>query len=234
MKTLRNLSPFIFALLFLITGCEKNSLTNTSLTYKLNAVNLNASFGAPGLENGTVVPAGTKGSINWTSLVINVTKSEFKGKHESGDFVMDARSYVDYEVLDPNSISGKLNLRSGQYSDLKYNLSITASQTNPPVEIKGMYIYPSGDIVPVSVILNMTSMVDILDLPSQGIGEGDYVLNIRFKLNELLKNINTNDYQNLTISNDHKLEITDTSNKILYDKLLENFESVLDGDFYKE
>ncbi len=220
--------------LLFITGCTKDSiLMDTKLSYSFSAINLNASFGAGGTADGTIVPAGTPGSINWTSAKLNVTHTEFSGTDADGNPVSASETLTNVNVLNPSLLAGDLYLKSGVYQNIKFKLSLTASATNPPLEMQGDYIDPSGNSHPVIVKLNTTQMLNLVDLPNQGIGSGNYVLKIRIKLNEMIKDFNYSDINDITFTG-NTIMITDTMNKPLFDKLVAKLPAAMEGEFYKE
>lgn len=248
MKTLKTLLTSTVAVMLLATSCVKEPLTDSTLTSNFQLVNLNASFGNPAVENGTVVSAGTPYSVNWTSLALNAN-SELKATHESGTEQKSTQFSYDLDFwlegnMPPKVDSKKMFLQSGLYNNISYTLTIKETDLNSdsiPVFIKGNYILPNGEPVAFWVKVNLSETYTLADVEKQSIGAADYVLNIRFKMNGLLKGITVSDIQKMTITNvsdeddwdsdaTKAIIISKTSNKFLYDKLQENFGSCFEGE----
>src|SRR5699024_8244573 len=160
-------------------SCVKTPLTDASLTSNLQLVNLNASFGNPAVENGTVVPAGTPYSVNWFSLSFTAT-SELKATHESGTELKSPQFSYDIEFwlqknMPPTIDSKKIFLQSGVYNNIIYTLTVKETALNNdriPVFIRGDYILPNGEPVAFWVDIDLSETYTLANVEKQLIGSG--------------------------------------------------------------
>jgi hypothetical protein len=217
----------IVCLLTVLIGCTKETTkTDTQLSYSFNAINLNATLSANSSASGAIVPAGTNGSINWTSASVNVSKIEFSAMHGGNPVSLEEKNLM-FNALKPDSLSGTVSLISGVYEKNEFKISLNESATNPPFMLRGTYIEASGTKIPVVVQLNITQLIK-LEAARIEINQGKYIAKVTIELNGLVKGLTASDFgQTTRIAPNNTILVSSTVNRALFEKLVLKLPSTL-------
>lgn len=223
---------FLFMCLF---GCTKSSdATDTQLSYSFNAINLNASLTANSGASGAIVPAGTPGSINWSSAGINISKVEFSATRGGNPISLETKNLYAVNALKPDSLSGTVFLSSGVYEKNEFKITVNESVSNPPLILKGTYIEASGTAIPVIAQLNISQVLK-LEAPRIEIKQGKYVARVTIELNGLVKGLVAGDFgQTTRTAPNNTILVSNTVNRALFEKLVLRLPSVLSVSMTKQ
>lgn len=218
----------IFCLFTLSMGCTKSTdTTDTQLSYSFNAINLNAALSSNSGTSGNIVPAGTNGSINWTSASVNIAKIEFSATHAGNAISLESKNLYTVNALNPDSLAGTVFLSSGVYEKNEFKININESLSNPPLLLSGTYIEASGTKIPVIVKLNVSQLIK-LEAPRIEVSQGKYIAKVTLELNGLVKGLTASDFgQTTRTAPNNTILVSNTVNKTLFDKLVLKLPSIL-------
>lgn len=219
----------------LLTNCtKKDVVADTKLSYSFSAGNLNASLSTNAGASGTVVAAGTNGSINWTTASVNIAKVEFSATKAGTPISLESKNFFLVNALKPDSLSGTVSLASGVYEHNEFNLSLSSSVSNPPLLLTGTYIEASGTKIPVRFEMNQAQVIK-LEAARVEVTSGTYLAKVNIMLNALVIGLTASDFgQTTRTGTNNMIIISNTINKTLYDKLVARFASTLSVNFSKQ
>jgi hypothetical protein len=219
------LPAIALALLTTFGACQKDPVNDGQLTYTFKPVNLSASLGTSAALSGQAVPAGTNGSINWTTGRFNIQKIELSAKKDGNEISIEHKNLTDVDILKLGTIAGSVTLPAGTYSEVEVELNLVASTTNRPLTLVGKYIEASGTQIPVEVHFNEN--VELKRSVSQIIINGDkYKADVTLEINNLVKNLVQADFGQTTRGTNGSIFVSNTVNTALYNKLKANLELV--------
>lgn len=234
---MRNLKAMylLFALVWAISSCVKDD-TNTkgNLKYAVNAINLSSTIRNSGLESGAVTPAGSNGSINWTSAKVNISQIAFSTTHLGAKSTFTTENVFIQDALTTNTSMGEVSVSSGVYENNKFTLTLKESANTVPVILNGNYVEASGTIIPVELKFNMNQSF-MLEYPRIEISSGTYVANIKLELNNLVKGLIASDFGQTTRSDtNNAISISSVNNRGLFEKLLIRLPNCLSMNVVKQ
>lgn len=222
-------------LMLLFTNCTKKEVpADTKLSYSFSASNLNASLSSNATASGAVVAPGTNGSINWTTASVNIAKVEFSATKAGTPISLESKNLYLVNALKPDSLSGTVSLVSGVYEHNQFNLTMNSSTTNPPLLLTGTYIEASGTKIPVRFEMNQPQLIK-LEAARVEVTSGTYLAKVTIQLNALVIGLTASDFGQTTRTGvNNMIVISNTINKMLYDKLITRFTSTLSVNFSKQ
>lgn len=225
----------VCCLFIFFTGCTKNADTpDTQLRYSFSAINLNASLSSNSGASGAIVPAGTNGSINWSTASVNIAKIEFSAIRSGNPVSLEMKNLYSINALKPDSLSGEVLLSSGIYERNEFKISINESVSNPPLLLSGTYIEASGTKIPVVVQLNISQVIK-LEAPRIEVTNGKYIAKVTVELNNLVKGLTAGDFgQTIRTSPNNTILVSSTVNRALFEKLVLRLPSILSVSMTKQ
>ncbi|MEE1946860.1 hypothetical protein VRU48_17170 [Pedobacter sp. KR3-3] len=234
MKKLAFLAVVLWTAL-LASSCNKeNTTAKANLSYSFGVSNLYASLGTTAATSGTPVAQGTNGSINWTSMSLNIAKIVFNASHAGSNVAFESKNFNAVNPLQAGILSGTVSIPAGVYENIKFNLTLTENATVPIFTLNGTYIEASGTQIPVSVQFTQSQLLNY-EAKRVEVVAGDYVANVSIKINMLVTGLTRNDFgQTTRTGNNNAIVVNSTTNKALYDKLMANLASTISFDVAKK
>ncbi|WP_199138516.1 hypothetical protein [Pedobacter sp. ASV12] len=234
MKKLAFLTVVLWIALF-ATSCNKeNTTAKANLSYSFGVSNLYASLGSTAATSGMPVAQGTNGSINWTSMSLNIAKIVFKASHAGSNVAFESMNFNAINPLQVGIVKGTVAIPAGVYENVKFNLSLAENAAVPTFTLNGTYIEASGTQIPVSVQFTQSQALDF-EAKRIEVVAGDYIANVSIKINQLVTGLTRNDFgQTTRTGNNNAIVVTSTTNRALYEKLMANLASTISFDVAKK
>lgn len=234
MKKLALLIPALFAMLFVASCTKDDSAGQAKLSYSFSVDNLYASLGTTAATSGTPVAQGTNGSINWTSMSLNISKIVLNANRAGSNIALESKNLNSINPLQAGILSGTITIPAGVYENIKFNVTLTENATVPTLTLNGTYIEVSGTQIPVSVQFTQSQLLNYESKRIEII-KGDYVASASIKINELVKGLTRNDFgQTTRTGTNNAIVVTSTVNRPLYEKLMANLASTISFDISKK
>lgn len=229
---------FITALWLMVlgtVGCnKKDSTAEAKLSYSFGVSNLSATLGATAATSAIPTAAGTSGSINWTSMSLNIAKIVFNGSHAGKSVAFESKNLNSINPLQAGILSGTISIPAGVYENIKFGVSLTENATVPTITLNGTYIEASGTQIPVSVQFTQSQLLNF-EAKRIEVVEGEYVANANIKINLLVTGLTRSDFgQTTRTGNNNAIVVSSTVNRPLYEKLMANLASTISFDVSKK
>lgn len=217
------------------TSCNKNdSSAEAKLSYSFGVSNLSATLGATAATSTTPVAPGTNGSINWTSMSLNIAKIVLNASHAGSNVAFESKNLNAINPLQEGIVKGTITIPAGVYENIKFAVSLTEDATVPTVTLNGTYIEASGTQIPVSVQFSQSQLLNF-EAKRIEVVQGEYVANVTIKINQLVTGLTRTDFgQTKRMGNNNAIVVSTAINRPLYDKLMANLASTISFDVAKK
>lgn len=236
MKQKISLMALVVIFAISLTSCNKNSqdnpssTTSSALSFKMQALNKSVSLpvSASGMKSASV----TSAAVVWDKATMLVSKVSFEAAMKSVLTGKDSltiaytwRGPRTIDLFDLTSTIGSIVLPVGTYEKISLNVKSEREDANglPLVFLSGNYTNAAGTVVPIVISVSdpiSFNTVQKNDTIVAGVAT-DLSSTIQIYLDQLMVQVDISALDHATLT-DGKLVISATSNKVLYQLIMQN------------
>lgn len=240
MKTFRTgiIALVAFTVLSL-AACKKNGTTpsskNSQLTFQMQADNASANLSATTSASGLATSSTFTGipGLTFTSGIANISQFKFEAKRNGVEIEVSSKKLTNIDLFAASPSIAGVTIDTGTYREIELRAIFqkSADTTAIPLQLKGSFTSSGGTVIPIEFDLNDNATIKSEVEDVHVTSTTDFAALIHVHLKKLESGITAADLEAGKLTNG-VLVISNSSNTVIYNKILNNFTNCGEAEFH--